>query len=91
MPDTLGPDLTLEAGTGGSQRLGWNFLVDMHRLGMLSQIVQPREASIAMALKRSLTSMFPDMAGQMLTSSEAEITWWEPSAKEALSLLLSRR
>ena len=56
----VGPDLALEARDGGGQRVGGDVLVDVYGLGVLAQVVEAREASGAVTLKRTLAGMFPD-------------------------------
>ena len=55
----IGPDLALETGAGGGQRVGGDILVDVHGLSVLAQVVEPREAPRAVTLKRTLAGMFP--------------------------------
>jgi hypothetical protein len=51
--DTVGSNLSLEAGTSCCERFGGYVFVDVYSLSMLAKVVEPREASRAVALKRS--------------------------------------
>jgi hypothetical protein len=50
-PDAISPNLSLEARACGGQGLCWYVLVDVHRLGMLAQVVEARESPRAVALE----------------------------------------
>ena len=54
---TVSPDLPLEPGASCGKRLCRNVFIDMDRLCMLSQVVEPREASGAVALEGPLASV----------------------------------
>lgn len=59
------PDLSLESCSGRGERVPWNFFVDVHGLGVLPKVVETREAATAVALERSLTSVFPRNDGRV--------------------------
>lgn len=59
LANSVGSDLSLESSSGGCQRVNRDIFVDVYRLRMLAQVVQPRESSRAMTLERSLASVFP--------------------------------
>jgi hypothetical protein len=81
-------DLTLKPCTCGRQRIPRDLLIDMNRLGMLSEIVEPGEAPGAVALKGALAGVLANVASQMLTAGEAQVAWREIGAEEALALFL---
>lgn len=87
-PDAVGPDLTLEARAGRGQGISGDLFVDVDRLGMLTEIVQPREATGAMALKRALARVFANVPREMLAPGEAQSAWREVGAEEPLALFL---
>jgi hypothetical protein len=84
------PDLPLESGPGSGERIDRNIFVHVYGLGMLSQVVETREASGTMALEWALAGVFPDMAGQVLASGEAEVARWVIGAIKSLRLLFLR-
>lgn len=55
---SIGANLPLESGAGGSERIKGNVLIYMHGLSMLSQVVETRESALAMALEGSFASVF---------------------------------
>ena len=55
------PDLSLEPGAGGRERVDRNVFVDVNRLSVLAKVVQTREAPRAMALERAFARVFPGM------------------------------
>jgi hypothetical protein len=63
----------------------------MHGLGMLSKVVQAGKTSRAMTLERPLTSVLPNMPGQMFAPREAQVARRKICAEESLSFLLLRR
>jgi hypothetical protein len=57
---TVSPDLPLEPGASCGQRFCRNVFVDMDCLCMLSQIVEPRKASRAVALEGPLAGVLTE-------------------------------
>lgn len=57
-PDAIGANLSLESGPSGCQRVPGDIFVDVNRLGVLSEVIQPRKAAGAVALERSLAGVF---------------------------------
>lgn len=55
----VGSDLALESCSGGGEGVDGNVFVDMHSLCMLAQVIKAREAPRTVALKRSLSRVFP--------------------------------
>lgn len=53
------PDLPLEPGPGSSERIDRDIFVHVHGLGVLSQVVETREAPGAMALEWALAGVLP--------------------------------
>jgi hypothetical protein len=90
-PNSIGTDLTLEPSSGGGKRVTRDLFVDMHGLGMLSQVIQAGEAPRTVTLERPLPRMFPDMPCQVLTPGEAQIAGRKVCAIEPLTLLLFGR
>jgi len=60
----------------------------MNSLRMLAEVIESREPSVAMALKRPLSSMLPDMPCQMFAAGETQPTWRKVCAIESLTLFL---
>ena len=89
--NSIGANLTLESGSGGGKRFARDLFVDMYSLSMLAQIIEARESSRTMTLKRPLPRMFPDVSREMLAPCEAQITRRKVRAIEPLSFLLLRR
>lgn len=87
-PHPIGANLALESGTGGGQGVARDVLVDVHRLSMLPQVVESREPPRAVALERTLSSVFSNMPGQVFTPGEAQVAGRVIRAVEALALLL---
>jgi len=58
------PDLALKPGSGGRKRVHRNVFVYVNSLRMLSQVVETREATRAVALKRALAGVFPNMVSE---------------------------
>ena len=56
--DPVGPNLPLESSSRCGKRVDRDVFVDVNRLGVLSQVIQPRESPRAVALKGTLASMF---------------------------------
>lgn len=59
--NSVGPYLTLKPRTRSCKRIAGNVLVNVHRLRMLTEIVQSGESAGAMTLKWSLSGVFPEM------------------------------
>lgn len=55
----VGANLPLVSRAGGGQRIERYVFVYVDGLGMLSEVVETRESSLAVALKRALASVFP--------------------------------
>ncbi len=89
-PDTVCTDLALEASTSGGKGVGRNLLIDMNSLSMLAQVIEPREPSVAMTLKRTFARVFANMASQVLAPGEAEVAGRISCAEKPLTFLLSR-
>jgi len=86
-PYTVSPYLALEACASSSQRVSRYFLIDMHSLRVLAQVVKARKSTGAVTLERSFTGVFstdlsedfrdlarlhiPDMPREMLTPCKA--------------------
>jgi hypothetical protein len=101
------PHLPLKSCPSGRKRILRYILIDVYRLGMLSQIVESRKSSRAVALERSFTGVLPwdsqpwrrkvgtknlpDMSRQMFAASETQITRRVVYTKESLRLLLLSR
>lgn len=58
LPHAVGADLSLIPGARGRQGVSRYFLVDMHGLSVLSEIIQAREAPAAVALERAFACVF---------------------------------
>ncbi len=56
----VGPDLPLEAGAGGGERVDGDVFVDVHGLRVLAQIVEAREPPRTVALEGTLARVFPN-------------------------------
>lgn len=81
-------DLTLKPCTCSCQRIPRDFLIDMDRLSMLSEIVEAGEAPGAVALEGALAGVLSNVASQMFAAGEAQVAWREVGAEEALTLFL---
>lgn len=90
-PYSVCPDLPLKPRARRGQRVPGYVFIDVYGLRVLSQVVEAREPSGAVALEWPLSCMLPDMSGKMLAASEAEIARWEFGAEEPLAFLLLRR
>lgn len=55
--NTIRSYLSLESCTCSCERIPGDFLIDVHCLGMLSQVIEARKAPVAMALKRPFTGV----------------------------------
>lgn len=89
-PHSIGANLTLEASAGGRQRITGYFLIHMHSLCVLPQVIKSGKSSRTVALERALSGMFSNMASQMLAPCETQVAWREIGTVESLSLLLLR-
>lgn len=56
--DSIGPYCPLKSGTGGSEGVVRDIFIYMDGLGVLSEIVEAGEFSLAVALEGSLAGMF---------------------------------
>lgn len=82
--------LALEPRPCGSQRVTGDLLIDVDRLGMLSQVIESRKASGAVALEGTLAGVFSDVTREMFAAGEAQVARREISAEEPLAFLLLR-
>lgn len=86
-PYPVGTDLPLKSGAGGSERVARDVFVQVHRLGVLAEVVQAGESARAVTLERSFSRVLADVSGQVLTPGKAELAGREIRAEETLSLL----
>lgn len=88
--DPVSPYLPLESCARGRQGVSRDILIHMHRLRMLSEIVESREASRAMTLKRSFSRMFPaSKVSPTIVSIDINTTYRICLAKCSLRVKLS--
>ena len=74
----------------GGQGVCGDLFLDVNVSRMLTQIVKPREPSVAVALKWPLSSVLTYVTIKMLTSSEAVVARWVAGTGESLTLFSSR-
>ena len=86
--DPVCPNLALESRPRSREGVPGDLLVDVHRLGVLAQVIESGEAPSAVALEWALPGVFADVSGEMFTAGEAQVTRREVRAEEALALLL---
>jgi hypothetical protein len=65
------PDLPLKPSPSGRKRVHRNVFVYVHRLRMLSQVVEARETPRAVALERAFASVFPNMVSFLAVAAAA--------------------
>lgn len=71
----IGTNLSLKTSAGRCKRISWNFFVDMHCLRMLTQVIQPRKSSRAMALKRPFSRVFSERFSQIQSRCLRQVTY----------------
>jgi hypothetical protein len=59
----------------------------MDGLSMLAQVIQSRKAAGTVTLKRTLSSVFPDVTGEMFAAGEAQLAGRKVGAEESLAFL----
>jgi hypothetical protein len=90
-PHPICPDLALEPSSRGGQRIPRYFFIDVDGLGMLSEIVESRKASRAVALEGTLSGVLANVASQMFAAGETQVAGRKCVAEEPLTLLLFGR
>lgn len=87
-PHAICPDLALEPSSRGGQRIPWYFFIDVDGLGVLSEVIESRKASRAVALKGTFSGVLANVASQMFAAGEAQVAGRKGVAEETLTLLL---